>query len=133
MKELAVDGSSTGRVLAGELTTWDKTLSKKVKTVVVVLYGFTGMTTERVPPAAIRSFNMMVGRVVSELDEKYGGRIVCMGDLNSLADVDNDGMGLVNGIVSEESLVSTVLDQGLVDWFRALHPGMKAVSFGGYP
>ena len=54
-----------------------------------------------------------------------------MGDFNSLADVDNDGMGLVNGVVSEESLVSAVLDQGLVDWFRVLYPGMKAVSFGG--
>ena len=109
MKGVSVDGSSTGRVLAGELTTWDKALSKEVKTVVVVLYGFTGMTTERVPPAAVKSFNMMVGRVVSGLDEKYAGRIVCLGDFNSLADVDNDGMGLINGVVSEESLVSIVL------------------------
>ena len=68
---------------------------------------------------------------MAELDDKYRGRIVCMGDFNSLADVDNDGMGLVNGVVSEESLVSAVLDQGLVDWFRVLYPGMKAVSFGG--
>ena len=89
------------------------------------------MTTARVPPAAVKRFNMMVGRVVSGLDEKYAGRIVCMGDFNSLADVDNDGMGLINGVVSEENLVSIVLDQGLVDWFRVLHPSMKAVSFGG--
>ena len=68
---------------------------------------------------------------MAELDDKYRGRIVCMGDFNSLADVDNDGMGLVNGVVSEESLVSAVLDQGLVDWFRVLYPGMKAVSFSG--
>ena len=131
MKGVSVDGSSTGRELAGELTTWDKTLSKEVKTVVVVLYGFTGMTTERVPPAAVKRFNVMVGRAVSGLDEKYAGRIICVGDFNSLADVDNDGMGLINGVVSEESLVSKVLDQGLVDWFRVLHPSMKAVSFGG--
>ena len=44
------------------------------------------------------------------MDDKYRGRIVCMGDFNSLADVDNDGMGLVNGVVSEESLVSAALD-----------------------
>mmetsp|Transcript_1852 Transcript_1852/g.2256 ORF Transcript_1852/g.2256 Transcript_1852/m.2256 type:complete len:230 (+) Transcript_1852:482-1171(+) len=59
MKEVFVDGPRSGRVLAGELTRLDKILSKEVKTVVVVLYGFTGMTTERVPPAAIKSFNMM--------------------------------------------------------------------------
>ena len=70
-------------------------------------------------------------KVVAELDDKYRGRIVCMGDFNSVADVDSDGMGLVNGIVSEESLVSAVLDPGLVDWFRVLHPSMKAVTFGG--
>ena len=69
MKELTVDGSKSGRVLAGELTTWDKILSKEVKTVAMVLYGFTGMPPERVPPDAVRSFNMMVGRVVAELDE----------------------------------------------------------------
>ena len=34
MKELIVDGSRSGRVVAGELTTWDSTLSKEVKTVV---------------------------------------------------------------------------------------------------
>ena len=71
MKELIVDGSRSGRVVAGELTTWDSTLSKEVKTVVVVLYGFTGMTTERVPREAVKSFNTMVGRVVSDLDEKF--------------------------------------------------------------
>ena len=32
---------------------------------------------------------------MAELDDKYRGRIVCMGDFNSLADVDNDGMGLI--------------------------------------
>ena len=31
MKELIVDGSRSGRVVAGELTTWDSTLSKEVK------------------------------------------------------------------------------------------------------
>jgi len=131
MKELTVDGSKSGRVLAGELTTWDNALSKEVKTVVMVLCGFSGMTTERAPREAVRNFNMMMGRVVAGLDEKYRGRIVCMGDFNSLADVDSDGMGLINGIVSEESLVSPVLNQGLVDSFRVLHPSMKAVSFGG--
>ena len=29
MKELIVDGSRSGRVVAGELTTWDSTLSKE--------------------------------------------------------------------------------------------------------
>ena len=61
MKELAVEGSSSGRVIAGELTTWDKALSKEVKTVVMVLYGFTGMTTVAAPSEAVRGFNMMVG------------------------------------------------------------------------
>ena len=89
------------------------------------------MTTESVPSAAIKRFNTMVGRVVSELDEKYGGRILCMGDFNSLAEVSSDGMGLINGVVSEGSLVSIVLDQGLIGWFQVLHPSMKAVSFGG--
>ena len=37
MKELTVEGSSSGRVLAGELTTWDKGLLKEVKKVVVIL------------------------------------------------------------------------------------------------
>ena len=67
VKELIVDGSSSGRVGVGELTTWDSTLSKEVKTAVVVLYGFTGMTTECIPPAAIKSFNTMVGGVVSAI------------------------------------------------------------------
>ena len=58
-KELVVDGSSTGRVLVVELTTWDRALSKEVKSVVVVLYGITGMTTVSTPCEDIRRFNMM--------------------------------------------------------------------------
>ena len=116
VKELIVDGSSSGRVVVGELTTWDSTLSKEVKTAVVVLYGFTGMSTTSIPPEAVSRFNTMVGKVVSELDEKYEGRIICMGDFNSLSEVDSDGMGLVNGVVSEESLVSIVLDQMKLGW-----------------
>ena len=56
-KELEVDGSSTGRVLAVELTTWDRALSKEVKSVVVVLYGITGMTTVSTPCEDVRRFN----------------------------------------------------------------------------
>ena len=49
-KELVVEKvSTTGRVLVVELTTWDKTLLKEVKSVVVVLYGITGMTTVSTP------------------------------------------------------------------------------------
>ena len=73
-------------------------LSKEEKTVVMVVYGYTGMTTVRVPPEAVKNFNTMVGRVVSDLDERYDGRIICMGDFNSLADVSSDGMGLINGV-----------------------------------
>ena len=98
MKELIVDGSRSGRVVAGELTTWDSTLSKEEKTAVMVVYGFTGMTTVRVPPEAVKKFNTMVGRVVADLDQRYDGRIICMGDFNSLADVSSDGMGLINGV-----------------------------------
>ena len=130
-KELEVDGSSTGRVLAVELTTWDRALSKEVKSVVVVLYGITGMTTVSTPCEDIRRFNMMVGELVAALNVTYFGRIICMGDYNSLSDSEKDGMGLVGGVVSEDSLVSVVMDQGLVDWFRLLHPSMKAVSFKG--
>ena len=61
MKGLDVEESSTGRVIAGELTTWDEALSKEVKTVVMVLYGFTGMTTVAAPSEAVIGFNMMVG------------------------------------------------------------------------
>ena len=131
VKELVVDESATGRVLVAELTTWDRALSKEVKSVVVVLYGITGMTTVATPSEDVREFNMKVGELIARLVTKYFGRIICMGDYNSLSDVEKDGMGLVGGVVSEESLVSVVMDQGLVDWFRVLHPDMKAVSFKG--
>ena len=55
-----------------------------------------------------------------------------MGDYNSLSDVEMDGMGLSGGVAIVESLVSVVMSQGLVDWFRLLHPSMQAVSFKGH-
>ena len=57
----------------------------------------------------------MVGELVAALNVTYFGRIVCMGDYNSLSDAEMDGMGLVGGVVSGESLVSVVMDQDLVD------------------
>ena len=68
----------------------------------VVLYGVSGMTTVAVPCEAVRSFNMMGGKVLAELDDKYRGRVVCMGDFSPLADMGSDGMGLINGVVSED-------------------------------
>ena len=66
---------------------------------------------------------MMVG--------KYHGRIICMADYSSLSDAEKDGMGFVGGVVSGDSLVSAVLDRGVVDWFRLLYPSIKAVSLKG--
>ena len=82
VKEVVVEESSTGRVLVAELTTWDRALSKEVKSVVVVLYGITGMTTVATPSEDVREFNMKVGELIARLVTKYFGRIICMGDYN---------------------------------------------------
>ena len=54
---LDVEGSSSGRVLAAELVTWDKGLRREVKTLIMVLYGETGMTTNARPPERVNEFN----------------------------------------------------------------------------
>ena len=130
VKRLDVEGSSSGRVLAAELTTWDRSLEREVKTMVIVLYGETGMTTKVRPSDSVNKFNLSVGRIVEDGLVEYSGRVLCMGDFNSLADVDKDGMGLVGGVVVDNSLVSTMLGLGLVDWFRVLNPDVRAVSYG---
>ena len=126
---LDVEGSSSGRVLAAELVTWDRGLRREVKTMVMVLYGETGMTTTASPPGRVNEFNLTVGRIVEDALVEYSGRVMCLGDYNSLADVDMDGMGLVGGVVVANSLVSTMLGLGLVDWFRDLNPDVQAVSY----
>ena len=126
---LVVEGSSSGRVLAAELVTWDRGLSREVKTMIMVLYGETGMTTKANPPERVNEFNMSVGRIIEDALVEYSGRVMCMGDYNSLADVDMDGMGLVGGVVVANSLVSTMLGLGLIDWFRDLNPDVQAVSY----
>ena len=130
IKPLNVEGSSSGRVLAAELSTWDRSVRREVKTMIIVLYGETRMTTKARPPESVNDFNMSVGRTVEDALVEYSGRVLCMGDFNSLADVDKDGMGLVGGVVVENSFVSTMLGLGLVDWFRVLNPDVRAVSYG---
>ena len=60
---------------------------------VIVLYGETGMSTKARPPDSVNEFNLSVGRIVEEAVVEYSGRVLCMGDFNSLSDVDKDGMG----------------------------------------
>ena len=121
-------GTDSGRMVGVELTTWNEAMSKEEKSLILVLYGFTGMTTQGEMPGEVVVYNQAVRKVVERGLEKYSGRVLGIGDLNSLADADMDGMGLVGGVVSEDSLVSVMLGAGLVDCFRELHPDMKAVS-----
>ena len=121
-------GTGGGRMVGVELTTWNEALSEGEKCLFIVLYGYTGMTTQEKMSDEAVAFNQAVGKAVKTGLDKYHGRVMCMGDLNSLGDVCLDGMGLVGGVVSEGSLVSVLQDSGLVDCFRELHPNLKAVS-----